>query len=518
VYIILNINVEPAAVITAENASLTLKQNAENEGLQIEASISDNSQLTFSTTDELPQGLALSESGLLTGTPTVYGSYSFNVTISADTAESKTIKVVVKVDPATSIIVPNPNSAIHVNGKQNNALTPTSVGARLSAPEAGTLVHTAVGFPSGLTCSEDGVISGTPTKHGTFTGYVRLTSLVASPAEQDVAFDIEPAAEITVSSPVSISGFQRATIEAVQLQASISDGSSLKYSASGFPAGISCSSSGRISGTPTGSGNFTGTVTVSSPNAESKTIRVNFAIQEGYSETETVFAVQKNSSSGSYTAVGFYISSDTNGTIDWGDGTVTNFGQSSGDSYEHDYGSSISSEHIIRIKGTQVRNIQPDGRSNKSDDLITRLIQIGNSITSMHQTCSACAGLKRIEDTVQIPSGVTSMHKAFSGCSNLSYAPKTLRLPAMCTDYYEMFYSCPNLVADITNWFDNFSSIPSGTEVRATRIFYSAGKITGTVPSNKLWDRTTVTWTDTTGAFRNCSSLSNYNDIPSNWK
>lgn len=241
-----------------------------------------------------------------------------------------------------------------------------------------------------------------------------------------------------------------------------------------------------------------------------------------YDENETVVAVQKNSFSGDYTAIGFFISTGAQCIIDWGDGIVETINPGSSIEVSHNYGAAIEREHIIRIKGDVVHSIQVDGRGERSSTLLTHLIQLGNSLTSMYQMFYGCHGLTSIDDTVQIPDGVTSMHEAFDGCGSLSYAPATLRMPANCTDYVHAFY-IPGLHTDMTHWFDKFADIPAGTKINMSYGFggylqNGVSGVTGTLPADLLWNNSNITWISTAYCFYGRTSLSNYDEIPASWK
>ncbi|MFD0637396.1 putative Ig domain-containing protein [Catenulispora yoronensis] len=75
---------------------------------------------------------------------------------------------------------------------------------------------------------------------------------------------------MTVTNPGSLSGVV-GTAVSKQISATDSAGKALTYSATGLPAGLSISSSGLISGTPTTAGTSSVTVTASSGTASGST-------------------------------------------------------------------------------------------------------------------------------------------------------------------------------------------------------------------------------------------------------
>lgn len=457
----------------------------------------------------------------LTGKPSAVGTFTGKTTVVAELPSGATLRqdveFTLEVEEGRYILITDQDD---VSLTQGVAMSPIQLQAQViddGTPEFGFGDDSdGNDLPEGLSMSSDGVISGTPTKSGNTQVCVYVRADLAE--TKTILFNIEVAAEISVTTPVTISGIQANELTAVQLEATVSDGSSPTFTASGLPSGITCSESGVISGTPTSYGSYTSTVTVSSSVAESKTIYVYFTIAEGYTETETVFAVQANSNTGSCTAVGFYITSGREGVIDWGDGEYSEIISSgSSESYEHDYGTAFSEEHIVRIRGTAIEKITPASDDTKTSNAVTRIIQLGSSLTTLANFCYSNKGLTRIEDTVQIPSGVTSMCEAFYDCSSLTYAPASLRFPAGCNLYSWAFCRCEGLEADITHWFDNFASISSGRNFAMNNAFSLCYKVTGTLPADLLWNNSNIDFTATIYAFYRCTLLTNYADIPSEW-
>ena len=80
-------------------------------------------------------------------------------------------------------------------------------------------------------------------------------------------FSTAPAETVSVTNPGSQSGTVGTAISPLQVSASDSAGKALTYSATGLPAGLSISSSGAVTGTPTTAGTSTVTVTASSGTA-----------------------------------------------------------------------------------------------------------------------------------------------------------------------------------------------------------------------------------------------------------
>ncbi|WP_225848682.1 cellulose-binding domain-containing protein [Streptomyces sp. HPF1205] len=89
---------------------------------------------------------------------------------------------------------------------------------------------------------------------------------------------------VTVTNPGSQSGTVGTAVTAVQVHATDSaSGQTLTYAATGLPAGLSISSSGLISGTPTKAGTFTVTVAVTDPTGASGSTSFTWTVTGGSS-------------------------------------------------------------------------------------------------------------------------------------------------------------------------------------------------------------------------------------------
>jgi hypothetical protein len=126
-----------------------------------------------------------------------------------------------------------------------------------SSPTA-ALSYSATGLPPGLSIgTSNGQITGTPTTAGTYSVMVSATDDANYAASTVFNWDISNAVGIT--NP----GTQSSTTGnpvSVQIRGTDSGGLTLTYSASGLPPGLSISSGGRITGSPTTGGSFSVTV------------------------------------------------------------------------------------------------------------------------------------------------------------------------------------------------------------------------------------------------------------------
>jgi hypothetical protein len=133
------------------------------------------SQTCAVTSGQLPGGLALSSNGVLSGTPTTAGSFTFTVTVS-DGTRSNSKQFTLPVLPALSISTPSTPPAT-VGSAYSLGLVACGGGSQTWSVTAGQL-------PAGLTLGSNGVLSGTPTAAGTSTFTVTVSDGTRSNSKQ----------------------------------------------------------------------------------------------------------------------------------------------------------------------------------------------------------------------------------------------------------------------------------------------------------------------------------------------
>jgi hypothetical protein len=215
---------------------------------------------TWSVTNgALPAGLSLNPAtGAISGKPTAPGTAVFRVNVSdaenPSVSASQGLNIAVTVAPlaiTTVSVLPGLTSGMPYSVKlaADGGLTPYTWSITQGSLPAGLKLHAATG-----------VISGTPTSGSGSTFTAEVSDAQNPPATASATFSLS-ANTVTVSSlgdQTTIAG------TAVSLQIAASDsaaGQALTYSATGLPAGLSISSSGLISGTPTTPGPYNVTVT-----------------------------------------------------------------------------------------------------------------------------------------------------------------------------------------------------------------------------------------------------------------
>ena len=222
------------------------------------------------TTGSLPGGLTLDAvSGAITGTPTTAGNFTFTaqVTDSVGQTAAKTLTIFISLPPVIIATTPAPP-----RGEVSAAGNPVYAGYTLAATGGNgtyTWSLSSGALPTGLSLSAAGVISGTvgsAVTPGTFNFTVTASSGSAPYAvTSNQAFSIVIVSHVAVSAITLPSGIINTAYTNSQLAAT---GGATAYTwalsaaSTPLPAGITLSSTGFISGTPTATGTFTPTVQV----------------------------------------------------------------------------------------------------------------------------------------------------------------------------------------------------------------------------------------------------------------
>ena len=213
------------------------------------------------------EGIA-SGTGIISGTPTVVGSFSPSVTVTDScplTPQTVSQTFSQQVNTQLSITTTSPLPAATVGTPYTTQL------ARAGgvAPFAWSLTLGAL--PAGLSLNNTtGVVSGTPTNPQTTTPTFQVSDSLAATASKQFSLTVTCPA-LSIATTALPAGTQN-QLYSFQMQPTGGFGA-LAWSATGLPAGLTISSSGLISGTPTASGSFTvaTTVTDSCPTQQSST-------------------------------------------------------------------------------------------------------------------------------------------------------------------------------------------------------------------------------------------------------
>ena len=228
---------------------------------------------TFTATNgNLPPGVVLSNAGVLSGTPTTAGTFNFTLTVTDSAGQKASTDVTVKIGSIAVTTTSLPNGQIGT--AYTASLAATGGQGNLSwTVDSGSL-------PDGLTLSNGGAISGTPTTSGTFQFRVAVTDSTGARATQGLSITITANIQI---SPSTLSGPVVSGVAFNQTLTATGGRAPYRFSVSGgsLPDGLSLGSDGTISGTPSAAGSST------------VTIRATDAQQNSGTATYTIVVVTK---------------------------------------------------------------------------------------------------------------------------------------------------------------------------------------------------------------------------------
>jgi hypothetical protein len=221
----------------------------------------------------LPAGLTMSTSGTISGTPTVSGAFSYTVTVKDINGNTGTINCSVTVAPPLApLAVACAGSTGQVDVGYNSALVASGGTRNYSYSIIGSL-------PSGLALNAtSGFITGTPTTAGTFSFTARVTdtgSSAIAPATTNCGITV---AAVPSTTCAVISATQGVAITPATLGGLYRSGAPYSFTATGLPSGLTISTGGTISGTPTVSGTFSYVIRVADKNGNAGTVTCSITI------------------------------------------------------------------------------------------------------------------------------------------------------------------------------------------------------------------------------------------------
>jgi hypothetical protein len=204
----------------------------------------------------LPPGVSLSgATGVISGTPTVAGTFSFTVSV---TDHSNPVNSGARAYSIAVALGVSPSSLPHATVKASYSVTLTASGG--TAPYDWVVVSGALAKGLSLSATK-GVISGIPTTAGTSTFTVKVTDH-ANPVRSGTR-----TYSLVVTMEISPSSLPAATIRVAYSVTLSASGGTAPYTwkvvSGSLPAGLSLSATkGTISGVPTKAGTYTFTVEV----------------------------------------------------------------------------------------------------------------------------------------------------------------------------------------------------------------------------------------------------------------
>ena len=268
--------------------------------------------------DSLPAGLSLNSStGVISETPTQTGTYTFRITATDSSGDAATESYTITINPAPSITT-NTLS----DWDQNLAGYDQTVNATGGTGSLTFGLQSGGSLPNGLSLnSATGAITGTPTVIGAFTFHIVVTDSLSDSATEAYTVNINaPPAIVTTSLDdwdQNLAGYN----QSVSTSGGTGTFTFSLQSGDSLPAGLSLSTSGVITGTPTAAGTTTFHVIASDSLGDQATQAYTVVINAPLTITTTTLADWDQNLAGYNQTV------KTSG----GTGTLT-FGLQSGDS------------------------------------------------------------------------------------------------------------------------------------------------------------------------------------------
>ena len=266
------------------------------------------SQDEFFHASTVTSGFGLSvSSGNITGTISKSGNISLVFTM-LETGDPETMSIVA-VDTEEDIDFTSPSAVEVLSGASVNYTAATNIDATFS--KSG-------GTASNLSVSSTGQVSGKLPTVSSVTDYtltIKATSKTNSSntTTQTITFTVYPILKISPSFSTTISGTEDEAITAVQLSANLD--ATFSKSSGTWPSGISMSSSGRISGTPTVAS--TASVTVKATATEGPSQTATKTIKFDIEAAEASLSLTVGTPASSYIAggsVSISVSANVSGT------------------------------------------------------------------------------------------------------------------------------------------------------------------------------------------------------------
>ena len=243
----------------------------------LEASGGSGTYTTWSVTaGTLPGGLSLAASfGIIHGTPTIAttSTITVQVTDSNGLTGTQDLSITIAAVPTITTTSPLPNGEVGIAYSETVEASGGSSTYTTWSITSGTL-------PGGLSLgSSTGVISGTPTIATTTTITVRVTDSLGGIGARSLSLTIAAPPTITTTSPLPIGEIGIAYSEALQASGGSGTYTTWSITSGTLPDGLSLSSAGVISGTPTTAGapSFTVKVTDSLGGTATKDLSVTIS-------------------------------------------------------------------------------------------------------------------------------------------------------------------------------------------------------------------------------------------------
>ncbi len=242
--------------ISSSNLNIvTLQVPAVQQGIDYLAYIiggGGNAPYNFTlASGSLPPGLTLNSNGTVSGLATATGAYPVTVRISDQSGNTATANFTFTVSGSGSLQISTSALATARNGQPYNASILANGGQQ---PYLFSLIGG--NLPAGLILSSNGQISGTALTDGSSTFSVRLQDAVGATSQVTLTLNVTSSTLNIAADNVSTGQLGIAYSSTLTASGGTGTGYSFALVSGVLPTGVTLSSSGVLSGTPTVSGNF----------------------------------------------------------------------------------------------------------------------------------------------------------------------------------------------------------------------------------------------------------------------
>ncbi len=237
----------------------------------------------------LPPGVSLSSAGLLSGTPTMGGTFDFTVAVTD--AEDPVVTVTQAVTAQISLDVPGGSLATGFTGEPYSQAVSAADGVppyTWQASPVNILNSLVSNVPPGLALSSSGVLSGTPTAAGSYAFWASAQDSQSPPATGTAIYVITISAGLAITSgPGPLPGLVGAAFSFPFTASGGTQPYIWSVASGSLPPGLILSSAGLLAGTPTMGGTFDFTVAVTDAEnpaftaTEAVTVQIALAVPGG---------------------------------------------------------------------------------------------------------------------------------------------------------------------------------------------------------------------------------------------
>jgi hypothetical protein len=227
--------------------------------------------------------VTLSNAGVISGMPKTSGTYTImsKVTDSEATPQVATKQFSFSVTAAAAPVATLAISTSTVPaGKMNTAYSTTLAATGGTTPYTWSLAAGA--FPKGVSLSSGGTISGTPTASGSFTFVAEVTDFESTAQTAEMTYSLSVSASTTTTVAITTSSLASGKVGTAYSAGLGASGGTTPYkwsvTSGSLPGGLSLSSAGTISGTPTAAGTSSFTVQLTDSSSPALTATQTFSV------------------------------------------------------------------------------------------------------------------------------------------------------------------------------------------------------------------------------------------------